>query len=71
MNKILGWTGCIGGIVGAFAVALEYRAGYIPFLIGATAYCIVAYRQKDMPLLLLNVVFASANIVGLFNWITK
>lgn len=71
MDKTLGWIGCIGGILGAFAVANEYRAGYIPFLIGAVAYCVVAYRRGDSPLLLLNIVFAVANLNGLFNWIAK
>ena len=71
MNKTLGWIGCIGGIIGAFAVANEFRAGYIPFLIGASAYCVVAFRQRDYPLLLLNIVFAMANVNGLYNWIAK
>ena len=67
--KTLAWVGCIGGIVGAFLVANEMRFGYIPFFIGAIAYCIVAYQKKDKPLLLLNLVYAIANLNGLIRWL--
>jgi nicotinamide riboside transporter PnuC len=70
MLRVLNWMGCVGGIIGAFSVANEYRAGYIPFMIGALAYCVVAFNKRDYPLLLLNIVFASANAIGLYNWLS-
>ena len=71
LNKIE-WLACAGGIIGSFLVAsnTQYSGfGFIPFLIGALAYIYVAIKIKNEKLFLLNVVFASANIVGIFRWL--
>ena len=71
VNKIE-WLGCIGGIIGAFTVAsnTQYSGfGFIPFLIGALAYIYVAFKNGNAQLFLLNIVFACANIIGIFRWL--
>jgi hypothetical protein len=59
-------------MLGAFMVASHTGVsgfGYIPFLIGAAAYVIHSWRIKNTPLLLLNSVFATANIYGITQWL--
>jgi nicotinamide riboside transporter PnuC len=71
VNKIE-WLACVTGIIGAFTVAsnTQYSGfGFIPFLIGALAYIYVAVRIQNVKLFLLNVVFACANLVGIFRWL--
>jgi nicotinamide riboside transporter PnuC len=72
MNNKIEWVGCIGGVIGAFLVASNTTIsgfGFIPFLIGAIAYMIVAYQTMNPRLFLLNAVFASANIIGIYRWL--
>lgn len=60
------WTGTLTSIVGSFAVATGfYLIGYILFLIGSTAWTIVGLKSRDNALILLNVVFMTANTIGL------
>ena len=71
INKIE-WAACIFGIMGAFTVASNTSLspyGYIPFLLGAMGYVYVAYERRDVPLFMLNMVFACANLLGILRWI--
>lgn len=66
IEKALAWLGTGASILGAFMVASGfYFLGYIPFLVGSASWMIVARARKDNPLLLLNAVFFSANILGI------
>jgi hypothetical protein len=70
--NILEWFACAFGIIGAFTVATNTPFsgyGYIPFFLGAIGYLIVAYNRRDVPLFLLNLVFAMANTIGIVRWI--
>lgn len=67
-TKTLEWIACLCGIIGALLVALNIgmaHLGYQFFLAGALGYCIVAFLVNNNPLLLLNLVFAATNIIGL------
>lgn len=71
VNKIE-WFAAMFGIIGAFTVASNTAFsgwGYIPFLIGAMGYIFVAYTRRDIPLFLLNMVFACANMMGILRWL--
>jgi nicotinamide riboside transporter PnuC len=72
MGSKLEWIGAAFGIIGAFTVASHTGVsgyGYIPFLIGAVAYVIHSWQIRNVPLLLLNATFATANIYGITQWI--
>ncbi len=67
-TNTLEWLACIAGVTGALFVALNIGLaplGYKFFLAGAIGYCIVAFVKNNNPLLLLNLVFAATNIIGL------
>ena len=66
------WSACAFGIIGAFTVASNtpYSPfGYIPFFLGAVGYCYVSFIKRDVPLFLLNVTFAAANVLGILRWL--
>lgn len=66
--KTLEWSACIAGVIGALLVASNIGLavlGYKFFLAGAVGYCFVAFIKDNNPLLLLNLVFAATNIIGL------
>lgn len=66
MIKWIG-TGC--SIIGSFLVASGiFLIGYIFFMAGAIFWGIVAYQSKDNSLLLLQIVFGCANILGIVNF---
>lgn len=69
--KIVEWIGCIFGVIGAVIVASNLGInvlGYTFFLVGATSYMLVAFVHENRPLLLLNLVFAATNVLGLIRY---
>lgn len=60
--------GTIAGIMGAFTVASGiYLIGYILFSISAVLWIITALKYRDHYLMLLNAVYLTANVLGLYN----
>ena len=66
MIKSLSWIGTFSSIIGSFIVAFGcYKIGYIAFMFGSASWLIVAYTNKDKPLMVLNGTFFIANIIGI------
>ena len=64
--KYLAWIGTLSSICGSFLVAFGLMSlGYCAFLLGSTAWILVAIVRKDRALLVLNDAFFIANIIGL------
>jgi hypothetical protein len=68
---MMAWIGTAASIAGAFMVAFGFTVlGYSSFLIGAGAWLLVAFRQRDKALGVLNATFFCANIIGLVRNLT-
>lgn len=72
MMKILKWLTTLFLVSGAVIVALnipESKWGFIAFLIGhiILIYCFI--KERDIPLLVQNVMFLLIDIVGIFYWV--
>ena len=65
--KHLQWFGTGTSVAGSFTVALGFTlTGYLAFILGATAWLIVGFVNKNKPLIVLNGFFFVANIIGLY-----
>lgn len=65
--KTLQWFGTGTSVAGSFTVALGFMlTGYLAFILGATAWLIVGFVNKNKPLIVLNGFFFVANIIGLY-----
>lgn len=63
----MAWLASICGILGAYIVALGYfLPGYSVFLISSGAWMVIAYRQKALPLGVMNFAFFNANLIGFY-----
>lgn len=63
---LLKWIANIVTIIGAFFVAFHgFIFGYVLFLIGASLWLFVAYKNDDFELAFLQVFFIMANLAGL------
>jgi hypothetical protein len=70
MIAILKWFGTATSIIGAFLVAgMLPHIGYIFFVLGSFSWLIVGISTKDNALMILNLVFFIANIVGIINYV--
>ena len=70
-NKILEWSGVITAIVYSLLVAINIGAEFIGFmllLISAILIGLWSYLGKHKGILLLQVFYASAGIVGMIRW---
>jgi apolipoprotein N-acyltransferase len=68
MNKTLSWFGTAVSIVGSFAVAGHFFiVGYFAFLLGSAALCTVFTKEKNWSMIVLQLFFLAANILGLYN----
>ena len=70
-NKILEWSGVITAIVYSLLVAMNIGAEFIGFvllLISAILIGLWSYFGKHKGILLLQVFYASAGIVGMIRW---
>lgn len=65
--KYIAWTGTIASIMGAYLLALGYPTlvAYGCFSLGSVAWLTVGYVNRDKPLVVLNLFFVVANIIGL------
>ena len=70
-NKILEWSGVITAIAYSLLVAINIGAEFIGFmllLISAILIGLWSYFGKHKGILLLQVFYASAGIVGMIRW---
>ena len=64
------WMGTITSVIGSFAVAFGLTTiGYPMFTIGSIAWLLVAWEREDMALASLNMVFLTANIIGMVRYL--
>lgn len=72
MITILSWIGTISSVFGSFAVAMGFfKFGYINFLVGSACWLWVGFSRREKPLIVLNLVFLLANILGVYNFIFR
>ena len=70
-NKILEWSGVVTAIAYSLLVAMNIGAefiGFILLLISAILIGLWSYFGKHKGILLLQVFYASAGIVGMIRW---
>jgi len=70
-NKLLEWLGVITAIIYSLLVALNIGAEFIGFtllLISAILIGLWAYFGKHRGILLLQIFYATAGIIGIFRW---
>jgi hypothetical protein len=70
-NKLLEWLGVITAIIYSLLVALNIGAEFIGFtllLISAILIGLWAYFGKHKGILLLQIFYATAGIIGMFRW---
>ena len=70
-NKVLEWSGVITAIAYSLLVAMNIGAefiGFILLLISAILIGLWSYFGKHKGILLLQVFYASAGIVGMIRW---
>ena len=70
-NKILEWSGVITAIVYSLLVAMNIGAEFIGFvllLISAILIGLWSYLGKHKGILLLQIFYASAGIIGIIRW---
>lgn len=68
--KMLTYLANAFSIIGAFTLAFHWVIlGYACFTLGSIGWAHIAIVKRDNPLLLLNVAFLCANLVGLFQLI--
>ena len=70
-NKILEWLGVITAIIYSLLVALNIGAeflGFILLLISAVLIGLWAYYGKHRGILLLQIFYATAGIIGMIRW---
>ena len=70
-NKLLEWLGVITAIIYPLLVALNIGAEFIGFtllLISAILIGLWAYFGKHRGILLLQIFYATAGIIGMFRW---
>ncbi len=68
MIKFISWVGTIASIIGAYLLAFELGklTAYACFSLGSISWLFVGAVNRDKPLVILNLFFLVANIVGLF-----
>ena len=70
-NLILEWVGVLTAILYSMLIALNIGAEFIGFallLMSAISIAVWAYRNKFRGILLLQIFYASAGIVGMVRW---
>ena len=70
-NIILEWFGVLTAILYSMLIALNIGAEFLGFtllLISAISIAIWAYRNKFKGILVLQVFYASAGLVGMLRW---
>ena len=70
-NKVLEWLGVITAIIYSLLVALNIGAeflGFVLLLISAILIGLWAYFGKHRGILLLQIFYATAGIIGMIRW---
>ena len=70
-NLILEWFGVLTAILYSMLIALNIGAEFLGFallLMSAISIAVWAYRNKFRGILLLQIFYASAGIVGMVRW---
>lgn len=63
--------GTTTGVVGAVLVALnieQSRYGFIALLVSALLYSYTSWRDRDFPMLSLQVTFIGIDLLGIIRW---
>ena len=71
-NTILEWFGVLTAILYSMLIALNIGAEFIGFLfllISAISIAIWSYRNKFNGMLLLQLFYASAGLIGMIRWL--
>jgi nicotinamide riboside transporter PnuC len=66
------WIGAAVGIIGAIAIALNVswsKWGFVLFLISNILIGVYAYAANATGVLVMQVVYAAINVVGLYRWL--
>ena len=70
-NLVLEWFGVLTAIMYSMLIALNIGAeflGFVLLLMSAISIAVWAYRNKFRGILLLQIFYASAGIVGMVRW---
>lgn len=68
--KCISWIGTFTSIIGAFLVANKiFLLGFSVFAVGAICWLIVARIQQNNAMFVLELVFLTANINGIINYL--
>lgn len=73
LYKFLSISGAAYGIIGALLVASGYRLdiGYVLFLLSSLSWVFFGALYNEKSILVMNIVFAIINIIGLYNYAIK
>lgn len=66
------WFGSIAGILGALLLAanIQYSGyGWLLFLVSNIAWIVYALQSKIKSMLIMQLVFTSTSLIGIFRWI--
>lgn len=73
-EKIVGWTGAAGGVIGALLLALNFKYsgfGYIFFLISSVLLFCWSYKTGAKHNMMMQGVFIVLNAIGTYNWLLR
>ncbi len=67
-----GWIGTITGVTGGITIALNItysKYAFLVFLISSGCWLIQGAINKDKALVVLNAVFMTIDLIGIYRWI--
>ena len=68
MLKFIEWACTIISIIGAFLLAFRFfLPGYILFVLGTFIFVLLETRKKNAYLVILNCVYLTTSIIGLYH----
>lgn len=68
----LKWVGVVTGVVGAVLMALnlpESKYAFLLYFTSSLCWTISGVLMKDKPLLVMNSVFLTINVIGIKSWL--
>lgn len=72
LKDLLEWIGCITGLLGSFLLAAKVAAsgfGWALFIISNICWAAYAIMTRARGMLLMQLGFTVANIIGIFRWL--
>lgn len=70
----LKWIGTVTGIMGAILMASnlpESKYAFLLYFTSSVLWTISGVLMKDKPLLVMNLVFVTINIFGIYSWLFR